>query len=90
MSLVDPLVLHLIGSHPKVSPVILRHLQFAGFLDHILEMADAAACKLIKEEMDLESSIGKQSESAGNFPSSGKPSAGVLQLSSLSCHREPT
>lgn len=40
MSLVDPLVLHLIGSHPKLSPVILRHLQFAGFLDHILEIAE--------------------------------------------------
>ena len=34
-----------------------------------------------KTDEEPESSIGKQIESAGNFPSRDKPSAGVLQLS---------
>ena len=53
------------------------------------DLSSFAVCVQAKIDEQPESSIGKQSESAGNFPPGGKPSAGVLQLPSQGGHRVP-
>ena len=52
-------------------------------------LPSSAVCVQAKIDEEPEGPIGKHSESARNFPSRGKPSAGALPLSGRGGHREP-